>query len=237
MKTGIMQPYFLPYIGYFQLIKAVDRYVIYDDVNYIKGGWINRNNILINGERKLFTLTLKEPSPNKLINQIEIGDNFKKFLKTIQLNYCKAPFYNDVMHLLEKIILYDDKQLANFIANSIKEICQYLKIDTEILISSQINKDYSLKNQAKVINICKSLEAVTYVNAIGGQKLYDAEEFEKHGICLKFLKTGDINYQQFSKDYVPYLSILDVLMFNSVDDVNDMLNNFELIENEKYKCR
>ena len=86
MKLGIMQPYFMPYIGYFQLIKAVDKYVVYDDVNYIKGGWVNRNNILVNGEKKMFTITLKGASAYKHFNEIEIGDDFRKFMKTLELN-------------------------------------------------------------------------------------------------------------------------------------------------------
>jgi len=229
MKLGIMQPYFLPYIGYFQLIKAVDKYVIYDDVNYIKGGWINRNNLLISGEKKLFTITLKGASPNKFINEIEIGDDFRKFLKTVQTNYIKAPYYNNIIDLVEKIILFEDKCLSEFIANSIKEILIYLHIDTPIFISSQLSKDCSLKGKDKVINICKYLGSDTYINAIGGQELYDKNEFASHGIDLKFLKTEIVPYKQLKNEFTPYLSILDVLMFNSIEEINDMLDKFDLL--------
>lgn len=169
MKLGIMQPYFLPYIGYFQLIKAVDKYVIYDDVNYIKKGWINRNNILCNGQAHLFSISLRGASQNKLINEIEISDDFSKFRKMIELSYRKAPYFEEVFKLLNSIIDYPNKNLSLFLANSIKEICKYLSIDTEIIFSSEIEKNNDLKGQEKILEICKILQAKTYINAIGGQ--------------------------------------------------------------------
>lgn len=229
MKLGIMQPYFMPYIGYFQLMKAVDKYVVYDDVNYIKGGWISRNNILIGGEKKLFTVILKGASPNKLINEIEIGDDFKKLIKTLQINYSKAPYFNETMSLMERIVAFPDKQLARFIANSFKEILTYLHIETEILISSDLQKDCSLKGKDKVMHICQLMNSNTYYNAIGGMELYDKNEFASHGIDLKFLETEITPYQQLGHNFVPYLSILDILMFNSVEEINMMLDKFNLI--------
>ncbi len=229
MKIGIMQPYFLPYVGYFQLIKAVDKYIIYDDVNFITRGYINRNNMLVNSERKLFTIKLKGASHNKLINEIEVGDDFRKFLKTVQYNYFKAPFYKDVFPVIQQITQFEDKCLSQFIANSIKEICCYLDIDTSILMSSELSKDCSLKGKDKIINICKCLGAYMYINSIGGKELYDKDEFAFHGIDLKFLNTEIIPYQQFRNEFISNLSILDVLMFNPVKKVNEMLTNFDLI--------
>lgn len=229
MKIGIMQPYFMPYIGYFQLIKAVDKYVVYDDVNYIKGGWINRNNLLVSGEIKLFTIILDGASPNKLINQIRIKDNFKKLKGTLLMNYSKAPYYKDVINILDKIFSFEDKQLANFISNSIKEINGYLNIKTEIIISSELDKDCNLKGKDKVINICNHLNANEYINAIGGMELYNKEEFRKNGIKLSFIKTEPIKYNQFNNDFIPFLSIIDVLMFNSIEEINNMLDKYTLI--------
>jgi hypothetical protein len=229
MKLGIMQPYFMPYIGYFQLMKAVDKYVVYDDVNFIKGGWINRNNILVNGEKKLFSIILKGASPNKLINEIEIGDDFKKLTKTLELNYVKAPYFKDIILLLERIFSFEDKQLSNFVANSFREILSYLNIDTEIIISSSLNKNCSLKGKNKVIHICKLLNADRYLNAIGGQELYSKDEFAENDIELSFLQTEIKSYQQFNNEFIPYLSIIDVLMFNSIEEVNLMLDNYTLI--------
>lgn len=229
MKLGIMQPYFMPYIGYFQLMKAVDKYVIYDDVNYIKRGWINRNNILENGEKKLFTISLHKASQNKLINEIEIEDDFQKFLKTIQMNYRKAPYYSEIISLIERIVSFPDKNLARFLTNSFREILSYLSIDTELLVSSRLQKDCSLKGSDKILHICKLLGADTYYNAIGGQELYDKEEFAKNGIQLHFLQTAPISYPQFNQEFVPYLSIIDVLMFNSPEKVNKLLDEYTLI--------
>lgn len=224
-----MQPYFMAYIGYFQLMKAVDKYVVYDDVNYIKGGWINRNNILMDGEAKLFSISLRGASPNKLFSEIEILDDFKKFERTLQGCYAKAPFFADTMALMQRIFAYPDRTLSLFLMNSYKEILSYLDIDTELILSSEINKNSALKGQDKVIDICKSVDAATYINAIGGQSLYSKEEFADNNISLQFLKSDSVAYKQFKNDFVPNLSIIDVLMFNSPGEVNTILDKYTLI--------
>jgi hypothetical protein len=229
MTLGIMQPYFMPYIGYWQLMAAVDTYVIYDDVNYIKKGWINRNNILVNNDKQMFTISLNGASQNKLINEITIADDFTKLRKTIHMAYHKAPYYNDVMALLDKIFSYQSNNLADFIANSIKHVCQYLGIQTKIIMSSDIDKDNTLKGQDKILEICKLLDADTYYNAIGGQELYDKSVFEKENIKLCFLKSDIPEYSQYKNAFVPGLSIIDVLMFNSPIEVKQMLTNYKLI--------
>lgn len=230
MRVAIMQPYLFPYIGYFQLINAVDTFVIYDDVNYINRGWINRNNILINNEKKLFTISLKEASQNKLINEIEICDDFQKFLKTLRLNYSKAPFLDDVYPLIEKITSFENKRLSDFTLNSLIEIILYLNIKKEFILSSNLLKKNFLKGQDKIINICETLNATTYVNAIGGNELYNKDIFLKHNIKLLFIKTELISYKQFNNEFVPWLSIIDLLMFNSKEKIKSMLNQYELIQ-------
>ena len=229
MTLGIMQPYFMPYIGYWQLLAAVDTYVIYDDVNYIKKGWINRNNILVNNDKQMFTISLNGASQNKLINEITIADDFTKLRKTITMAYHKAPYYDKVMTLLDKIFSYQSSNLADFIANSIELVCQYLDIQTKIIMSSDIEKDNSLKGQDKILEICKLLNADTYYNAIGGQELYDKSVFEKENIKLCFLKSDIPEYSQYKNAFVPGLSIIDVLMFNSPIEVKQMLTNYKLI--------
>ena len=230
MKLGIMQPYFLPYIGYFQLIKAVDKYVIYDDVNFIKRGWINRNNILLNGQSFLFTLNLLEASQNKLINEIFVSDDVSKLLKTIHAAYKKAPQFSSVFPIVEKIFGYEDKNLARYVGDSLIQIADYLQLNTEFIYSSEITeKDSSLKAQDKILNICTVMEASEYINAIGGVELYSKERFEELNIKLSFLKTKPIEYKQFDNPFLPNLSILDVLMFNSVEQINELLMKYELI--------
>ena len=230
MKLAIMQPYFMPYLGYFQAIAAVDKYVVYDDVNYIKGGWINRNHLIIGGEKKLFTITLKSSSPNKLINEIEIGDDFKRFLRMVQLNYVKASYFEELFVLLSCICGFENKNLGLFLMNSFQNICNYLDIQTELILSSNLEKDNSLKGEKKVLHICNLLEAKTYTNAIGGQELYSKEEFAQYGIDLKFIKMdSDIAYPQFSKEFVPNLSIIDVLMHNGKEGTKSLLNRYTFV--------
>lgn len=229
MKFGIMQPYFMPYIGYFQLMKAVDKYVVYDDVNYIKGGWANRNHILINGEKEMFTVTLQKASQNKLFNEIVIGDDFKKLMKTLQMNYSRAINFDQTMVLMERIISFPNKQLAVFIANSFREILSYLSVETEILMSSEIPKDNSLRGKDKIIQICEILGADTYYNAVGGKNLYDQEEFREHGITLNFVDSLPQVYSQLhTREFVSGLSMVDVLMNNTKDEVNRLLDSFQL---------
>ena len=229
MKLGIMQPYFMPYIGYFQLMKAVDKYVVYDDVNYIKGGWANRNHILINGEKEMFTVTLQKASQNKLFNEIVIGDDFKKLMKTLQMNYSRAINFDQTMVLMERIISFPNKQLAVFIANSFREILSYLSVETEILMSSEIPKDNSLRGKDKIIQICEILGADTYYNAVGGKNLYDQEEFRELGITLNFVDSLPQVYSQLhTREFVSGLSMVDVLMNNTKDEVNRLLDSFQL---------
>ena len=229
MKLGIMQPYFFPYIGYWQLVKAVDKYVVYDDVAYIKGGWINRNNFLINSQKKLFTIQVNGASSYKKINEIEIKDDFSSFKKMLQINYAKAPLYKNCQELVEYITSFNSKNLGMFLFNAIKSVVEYLGFETEIVLSSEIEKDDNLKGQEKVIHICNLLGADEYYNAIGGQELYSKQDFKENGISLSFLKTNIIPYKQLKNDFVPGLSILDVMMFCSKDQIHEMLDSYELI--------
>lgn len=232
MKLGIMQPYFLPYIGYWQLMNAVDKYVIYDDVNFIKGGWINRNRILVNGKVEYFNLPMIGASPNKLINEVAVNNDprlAEKRLKTMEMAYGKAPYYQDVADLYREVLTYEADNIAEFIAHSFRCIGDYLGINTEFIISSDIDKDNSLHGQDKVISICKILGATDYYNATGGQQLYDYAAFREHDIQLHFLQTDHIEYPQFGGDFEPNLSIMDVMMFNSVEEIHKMLGAYTLI--------
>lgn len=231
MKLGIMQPYFVPYIGYWQLMNAVDKYVIYDDVNYINRGWINRNRILFNGQPKYFNLPLLGASQNKLINEIAVNQDAKLKARNLQIlndAYKKAPFFDQVYPFLEKIISCDKSNVAENIAESFRVICPYLGIETELIMSSSLDKDCSLRGQSKIISICKLLGATEYYNAIGGRELYTFADFEREGIQLFFLKTGDIQYKQFDNEFQSNLSIIDVMMFNAPEEISMMLNTYEL---------
>ena len=229
MKVAIMQPYLFPYIGYWQLISAVDIFVIYDDVNFIKQGYINRNYIFQNGQKQLFTLEVIGGSSNKFINQIKVGRNSKKILKTIAQNYNKAPYFKDIFPVFDDILNQREENLAEFIGNSLKTIAAYLGIDTKFIYSSDIKKDNSLKAQERVIDICKHLNATNYINAIGGQELYNKNKFLEENIVLNFLDSEMLEYKQFKNEFVPYLSIIDIMMFNTRTDIQKMLDSYKLI--------
>ena len=219
----------MPYIGYFQLMAAVDKYVVFDDVNYIQRGWVARNNLIIGGKKQMFHVELSGASQNKYFNEIFIQDDFRKLRKTLQMNYSKAPYYNLAMELMEEIFSYEEKRLSHFIANSFKMILSYLSIGTDLIMSSELQKDNSLKGKDKVIDICRRLGADTYYNAIGGQELYSKEEFQKHGIELCFVKPLEVPYPQTVMPFVPWLSMIDVLMNNSAEYIKELLKAFEIV--------
>ncbi len=228
-----MQPYLFPYIGYFQLIHAVDAFVIHDDVQYIKGGWIHRNRIQINDKEYVFTFSLKKDSSLKKINTRFFSGQFEKekdhFLTVIKNNYKKAPFFSDVYNLLLEIRTCEDMNISSFIINSQKQICKYLNIKTPFYIASEMKKNNRLKNQKRVLNICRILQAKIYINPIGGQTLYSKDIFKKNKISLFFLKTKEMIYEYKKKPRLPNLSIIDVMMFNSAKDIKKMLNHYELL--------
>jgi hypothetical protein len=229
MKLGIMQPYFFPYIGYFHLIKAVDKFVIYDDVNYIKGGWINRNRILLKNEAAFINIPILGSSSFKKINEIEIGKDLNGVLKKIHFAYSKAPYFKKVFPFISDLILYNSNSLSLHLANSIWEISNYFRLDTKFVLSSEINKDNSLKGQDKIISICKLEKASTYCNAIGGISLYSKNDFKDYFIDLKFIKSGNIEYMQFGADFIANLSIIDVMMFNDRERIVEYLSDYELV--------
>lgn len=229
MKIAVMQPYFFPYIGYWQLINSVDIFIIYDDVNFIKRGYINRNNILINNVEHLLTLALIKSSQNKKINEILIGENNKKILRTIEQSYLKAPFFHDIFPIIEDIFSNKEKDLSKFLGNSLQIFSKYLDINTKFEYSSMIMNDKSLQAQDRLIEISKILNATDYINAIGGEQLYDKNAFSDAGINLSFIQTELINYKQFNDKFIPNLSIIDVMMFNSKEDIKEMLKKYTLV--------
>jgi hypothetical protein len=232
MKVGIMQPYFLPYIGYFQLIASVDKFVIYDNIKYTKKGWINRNRMLQNGTDKIFSVALAKASDRLDIVERELSSDFnrQKLLSQFRGCYLKAPYFEDVWPLIERIVSFQDDNLFRYIQNSIVLICGYLDIDTEIIVSSSVVADHDLLSQDRVLSICEALNANTYVNPIGGVELYSSEDFAGVGYDLKFINTDTIEYAQFGSSFVPWLSILDLLMFNSEDQIKEFIQNqYELL--------
>lgn len=236
MKTiAIMQPYFFPYIGYFQLINAVDKFVFYDDVNYIKQGWVNRNNILLQGQPFTFTIPLKNISSFSKINEIVISELpanwINKLLATFRQAYTKAPYFPKVFPLIEDIITTCNHKVISLIAaSSIEKVLAYLSISKDIIPSSVCYTNENLKASRRVIDICKKEAAGKYINAIGGVELYNCVDFKEAGIDLNFLQPVITPYNQFGNKFVGGLSIIDVMMFNSVEWIREQLSLGKIVK-------
>lgn len=221
MKIAIMQPYFFPYIGYFQLIAAVDQFIVYDNIKYTKKGWVNRNRMLRNGSGVTFSLPIKGGSDSLDVRERRLSSDFnrKKLLDQFHGAYHRAPYFAEVFPVIEEIISHDDNNLFGYIYHSIIKICQYLDISAEIMVSSTVPIHHDLKGEEKVLAFCRQIGARTYINAIGGIELYSRETFLAHGIELRFIKSKMIEYPQFANSFVPWLSIIDVMMFNRRDEL------------------
>lgn len=232
MKIAIMQPYFLPYIGYFQLIKSVDKFIIYDDVNYIKQGWINRNNILLNGSSFQFTIPVEKASSFKKINNTKINkklfERWKvKFFKTLSQAYIDAPNYSNVKSSIEFLFSKDYANISDLNVSAIIEICKLCKLETEIVKTSTCYQNENLSSVNRVIDICKKENASTYINPIGGIELYDREIFSANNIQLSFLYSLPFKYNQNRDEFISNLSIIDLLMFADKKKIRQILNKFE----------
>jgi hypothetical protein len=221
-----MQPYFLPYIAYWQLIAAVDFFVVYDNIKYTKKGWINRNRFLRNGVEDTFTLPLRKDSDFLDVNHRFLADSFDRedLVNRFREAYRKAPEFSSVILLLEGIIRNPESNLFAYIFASIQSVCDFLGIRTPLVVSSTIDCDHSLKSAERVQAICHALGAETYVNPVGGVELYAKEDFGARRIDLKFLKALPFEYPQSGNLFVPWLSIIDVLMFNKKENVCEMLS-------------
>lgn len=227
-----MQPYLFPYIGYFQLFAAADVFVVYDDVKWIKGGWINRNRFLCDGKAKTLTLPLVKRSSHDPIGLFEISETnggSKRFLETLATWYKGAPFYRETLDLVEFVFAGKDTNLVSCITRSFTILLEVLGLKKTILLASKIGRDTSLTGQDSVIDVCTILDATCYVNAKGGKALYDREQFAAHDIRLKFLQPRLREYHQFASPFVPGLSIVDLLMFNGCAGMSEHIHDYSLI--------
>jgi len=228
-----MQPYFLPYLGYIQLMSLVDDFVIYDDVNYINRGWINRNYILVNGQKNLLTIPLREASQNKKINEIYLSNDLKwidKQKRTVEMAYKKAPYFEEVFELYCGIVDFKGDNLSVFLANQLKCLKDYLGIKAKLILSSESFSNQELKKGDRLIDICHQMNQYEYINPIGGAEIYTKEQFAERDVELRFLEMTVQPYEQIKTDsFIPYLSVLDVLMMNSKEFITgNLLKQFNL---------
>ena len=232
--VAIMQPYMFPFAGYYQLVEAVDTFVFYDDVDFITRGWINRNNLLVQGEKHLFTVPVKKASQNRRINETDVDTNgkwLKKFFKTLRHVYGQHPFYKMTQNLVEQVFDELPCSIAHLASESVVCVTEEIEIETSFLWSSDLNISTDLGKAERLIAICKELDAISYVNAIGGKGLYDKSYFKNQGVDLLFLKPNLRRYQQHQTDqFVPGLSILDVLMNVKSNQVRDeVIKGYEFV--------
>ena len=234
-----MQPYFFPYIGYWQLMNAVDEYLIVDDVHYMKNGFINRNKVLVNGEPFNFGFPVRKASQNKLICEHETGIDeavVDKLLATLKSSYAKAPNFESVYAHVEEVLEFglkdEGRNLAAFLDNGIRLTADQLGIKVPILRTSvDVPLDGEYKRENLVLAYCRKRNADTYINAIGGTKLYFQNFFRENGVVLKFIHTNDdISYDQHRADFVQNLSIIDVMMYCSKEQIGEMLSAYTLID-------
>ncbi len=233
--VSIMQPYIFPYIGYFHLISSSNIIVFYDDVTYIKQGWINRNRILVNNDYFTFTIPLKQQSSNQLIKDTLVDKRGylrwkNKFLKTLELSYLKAPFFTGVYSMVKSALEHNHESISEIAINSIKLVYDYVELPLNFVRSSTFSPEsIELGRVDRIVKITKDMGFDKYINSVGGAELYDKEDFKQRGITLQFVKSILSEYQQFQPKHISCLSIIDVLMFNSKEDIAKKFTEFQIV--------
>lgn len=228
MKLAVMQPYLFPYIGYFQLIYAADLFLIYDDVAYIKQGYINRNSILSPNGATRFTIPVPGASSNKLISELALSEDVAKVLRTIEQSYSKAPHFEEVFPMIRRALELDDRSIASVCQKSFEDIFSYLGLEKQFKKTSELDYDRTASARDRLIALCQQFGADCYINAPGGRKLYSKQDFADREIDLKFVESLPVEYSQGGASFVPNLSIIDVLMNCSHEKVRELLGRYEL---------
>lgn len=232
MRVAIMQPYFFPYLGYFQLMAAVDLFIVYDNIKYTKKGWINRNRMLQSGKDVMFSLPLRSDSDALDVRDRALAADFNrgKLLNQLRGAYSRAPQFAETFPVVERAVQCEDQNLFCYLHHGLTVVSSTLGLQTPLRMSSTINIDHSLRSQDKVIALAKAVGASTYVNPIGGLELYDRQSFQEQGLKLQFIRSKPFEYLQFGDPFVPWLSIIDVLMFNPLATAQAaVLNHYETI--------
>lgn len=234
MRLAVMQPYVFPYIGYFQLVNTVDKFVFYDDVNFIKQGWINRNKIWVNNKEWTFTIPLENASSFKLINCTKINSRLysiwvEKFKNTLNQNYGKSQYFESVMPVIENVIDNKFDTISELAIHSVTNVSKYLKINTEFLTSSILFHDsQGLNRTERLIAISQKSNSHVYINPVGGEKLYSGNDFQKHNIELNFLTSKITATLEGMPQERSNLSIIDIMMCYSPEQIQQLLNQCEI---------
>jgi hypothetical protein len=234
-RIAIMQPYFFPYIGYWQLINAVDVFVIYDDGYFIKNGWMHKNRIMnysSDGARDIYLQIRNKSGLGKNTRDIQLlfDINFrKKTLREIETRYHRAPYFKEIMDVITPVFLNSNENMVEYLYDEILRVCKYLNIKTKLILSSTINKSDLDCVEQKAFRICHTVGIYEYINPIGGVEFYNKEFWLKNGVSISFLKRDEIEYQQFNNRFIPDLSIIDIMMFNSPEEIGELLTKYHLL--------
>ncbi|MEY2597982.1 MAG: hypothetical protein RLZZ142_241 [Verrucomicrobiota bacterium] len=225
MICAVMQPYLFPYLGYFQLASAVDRFVLCDDFQYTRKGWMNRNRFLQNGHATLFTVPLKADARDRDIREREVAAEFEggALLRRFRAAYLRAPFLRETLGVVEAALQCESRNLFDFLEHTVRAVCSHLGIGTPLGRTSDLAVSAEQPKEERLLALCRNLGATQCINPIGGVKLYDKERFARDGVELRFLESQPFVYPQFGGEFVPSLSIVDVLMFNSLERVRTVL--------------
>jgi hypothetical protein len=231
MKLAVMQPYFFPYLGYWQLIAAADRFVIFDDVNFIVRGWINRNRILINGEPRYITVPIHHASQNCRIcdTELEPASPWRaRLVRMVDAAYRSAPHFAEVFPVVQKLLVHDVGGVSEYLQNQLQTLARFMGLRTEFVTSSRHYGNQCLSGQERILDICRREGATTYVNLPGGESLYQSHLFAASGIDLRFIASAGEPYAQRGPSFVPNLSVIDALMEIGPAAASALTMNFSL---------
>lgn len=224
-KIAVMQPYFLPYMGYWQLIKSVDKFIIFDDVNFIKRGWIHKNFVSTNGQKQQINLCIEKASINRKIDEHRLSNEPKwrdRLFSQIRHSSTRKDLFDEYQEIIKSIIFRKDYKLNDYLHYSISRICELLEIKTQIIPSSSVYLNGHLKGQERILDICRKENASEYINLPGGRSFYHRKRFAEESIKLSFVETKD------------RFSIINDLLSK---EKNQLINELNLItiEHDRFK--
>ncbi|WP_429218774.1 WbqC family protein [Aeromonas veronii] len=234
MKLAIMQPYFFPYIGYFSLIMQSDEFIIFDTPQFMRKGWIERNRIgKLTGGSVYIKVPLNKADLSTSIKEMSIDNTSDwrgKILSQLEIYKKRAPFYDDVLALVKEVLNTETSSIVHLNKIALEKVCNYLRIDKKFKVFSEMNLEIESPQAPDewALNICKALDVKYYVNAAGGESFFDKRKYTNNNIQLCFINQPIDKYKQFGHEFEPGLSIIDVMMFNSPEEVIQMLSQGSL---------
>jgi hypothetical protein len=230
MKLAVMQPYFFPYVGYFDLISRVDQWVVFDTAQYRRHGWVNRNRILrpVQGWQYITAPLLKHPRETRICDiQVVSGQDWRARIER-QLEHYRghAPYFDAAWGLVRDCLSVPGASLSRMNVEALRRICALLEIRFSFTILSEMDLPLGPVEEPGdwALRIAEALGAQEYVNPPGGQDLFDPEKFAARGIRLTIQEPVAFRYQVPGYCFEPGLSIVDALMWNSRDRLRDFLH-------------